>query len=368
MQKRSWLGLIVACAVLLAGTAAAAGPRFVTYSGRLSDGTGWGMSTEVSRLAVSLHDAVTGGQALWQQDFQDVALDDGYFSVTLTDGTALATGKTAAVTTIFEAYDAVWVAVAIDSAPEVGPRQAIGSVPYAVKAERLGDVAVTSGALNLYVAESGDDTAGDGTVTNPWRSIQKAVDAIPQIVNHNVNIHVDAGTYAGGVELRGYFGKGQIVIQGDVNDPSSRIVQIGSNDRGIFIVQASATVIISGLTFEQTDNATNGVQVHGSTYVQVSNCAFVGLYPADASGAALLYDMSRGYVADSTFSNYYVAIQSRYGSGVFCHSITGSGNGYGYRGVDAGLIAASANGLSAAINLYNCNNGMVIADNAMVCP
>ena len=125
---------LLVLALLFAPTseANAAVPDFVTFSGRLSDGTGWGMSGEVD-LVFTLYDAETAGTALWEQSFTTVRIDDGYFSVTLGEGTDLVANQPAAVITVFEAYDEVWIGLAEQGYADFGPRKQIGSVPYAIR-------------------------------------------------------------------------------------------------------------------------------------------------------------------------------------------------------------------------------------------
>ena len=124
---------VLLIAVLVPSSASAAVPDFITFSGRLSDGTGWGMSATAD-LSFTLYNAEIGGTALWNQSFSSAVLDDGYFNVTLGDGTDPQTSLPLVVTAIFEQNDEVWIAVSIDSGPDLEPRRQIGSVPYAVRA------------------------------------------------------------------------------------------------------------------------------------------------------------------------------------------------------------------------------------------
>ena len=113
--------------------AKAAVPDFVTFSGRLTDGTGWGMSSEAS-LTFNLYSTADGAEILWTQTFDPVAVDNGYFSVIFGDGEDPNIPATLNVTEVFAAHDEVWIGVALDGGAELVPRQQIGSVPYAVNA------------------------------------------------------------------------------------------------------------------------------------------------------------------------------------------------------------------------------------------
>ena len=158
-----FLLVLVAWLAFLAPSAHAEVPRFVTWSGRLTDGTGWGQSA-VLGLRVSLWDAATGGTGLWQQAFDTVAVEDGYFSALLGDGTVPGTGAPLNVTDVFRSQPATWITVAAGTGPDLEPRQPVGSVPYAASAQFLGGREANGFIFN----QTGTPQAGginvDGTV------------------------------------------------------------------------------------------------------------------------------------------------------------------------------------------------------------
>jgi len=140
-MKRSLRFLLVALSlvVFLPTTASAAVPDFVTYSGRLTDGTGWGQSDFVA-LTFRIYDCGCElaeqcdkpcdewpGTPLKEQAFAGTAIQDGYFSVILTG-----------VADVFAAHDQTWLTVCVGAGCTPGddllPRQAVGSVPYAISA------------------------------------------------------------------------------------------------------------------------------------------------------------------------------------------------------------------------------------------
>ena len=122
----------------LSTSATADVPSFVTYSGRLTDGTAWGKS-QVLALTFRIYDQAEAGDPLWEQSFPAVAVEDGHFSVILGEGKNPADNTDLNVTDIFAAHDQTWVTVCIGGGclpgDEMSPRQAVGSVPYAVLAE-----------------------------------------------------------------------------------------------------------------------------------------------------------------------------------------------------------------------------------------
>jgi len=158
-MKRSLSFLLVALSlvVFLPTTASAAVPDFVTYSGRLTDGTGWGQSDFVD-LTFRIYDcgcAPDGqcgvpceewpGTPLKEQAFPGAAIQDGYFSVILTG-----------VANVFGAHDQTWITVCVGEGCTPGddllPRQAVGSVPYAMKATAC-ERAVLAGTTEIQIGD-----------------------------------------------------------------------------------------------------------------------------------------------------------------------------------------------------------------------
>ena len=75
----------------------------------------------------------------------------------------------------------------------------------------------TTATLNLYVDETGNDTTGDGTVGNPYRQIDRALQDVPEIIIHAVNIFVGEGSYNSiNIEKQGLAGftAGRLTIKG----------------------------------------------------------------------------------------------------------------------------------------------------------
>jgi hypothetical protein len=135
---------VAAClVVLVASSSVAQVPSFVTWSGRLTDGTA-SEATATLALTVSLWDAEAGGKRIWQASFPAVVVENGYFSVVLGPGVDPATGAARNVTDVFAANGSTWVTVAVADGLDLAPRQAVGSVPYCVNASTLGGVVTVS--------------------------------------------------------------------------------------------------------------------------------------------------------------------------------------------------------------------------------
>ena len=370
--------LVTAGGLGLADRADAAVPQLVTFSGRLSDGTGWGQSATVSQLDVTLHDAQTGGTALWRQTYTNVPVDDGYFAVTLSDGTDLATDQPANVTAVFAVRDQAWVGISIEGFAETSPRQRVGSVPYAVRAGRadvatsLDGVRATTAAVDYYVSETGDDQTGDGSQASPWQTLQHAIDQVPQIINHTVTIHLEPGVYPGGAVISGLMGRGELLVLGDAASPSSVRIQFDNQAYGITVSKCPAQVRIQGIQFEKVVNTGKyAVFANTSAQVRIDSCIFEGrAHVGDTAGGGVLYSYSRGSVGSSAFNNCHIAANPMYSSAVSIFGNTGSGNNavlYVSAGATVGEWGNSI-GTSVSGWLYQCPSGSIFSDSGMVCP
>lgn len=74
----------------------------------------------------------------------------------------------------------------------------------------------TTANITLYVdTATGSDSNNGLTAGTAFKTISKALNVIPQIVNHTVTINVAAGTYNETVTPKGFSGSGTINLIGD---------------------------------------------------------------------------------------------------------------------------------------------------------
>ncbi len=100
-------------------------PDFVSYSGRLTDGTAWGQSTTLS-LTFWLCESPQGDCG-WSELHEAVSIEDGYFSVRLGEKEPLPTPLP----------EGLWITVAVAGGEPLGPREPVGSVPFALQAREV---------------------------------------------------------------------------------------------------------------------------------------------------------------------------------------------------------------------------------------
>src|SRR3989304_5996740 len=102
-------------------------PGVINVQGVLRDSAGVpknGMFTMTFRL----YDAETGGAMLWQEVLPDVPVVNGVFS-------AFAGSFTAIDPAVVRNATSLWLGVTVQGDPAEMPRQRLGSVPFAMKAE-----------------------------------------------------------------------------------------------------------------------------------------------------------------------------------------------------------------------------------------
>jgi hypothetical protein len=157
--------LVTALAVILAVSAGtAAVPQTISYQGVLRDAGGNPVADGVYSVTFRLYDVSTGGTALWSET-QTVSAANGIINATM--------GATSALTLPFDTQ--YWLGVSVGAEPELVPRTALASAPYALNAASDGDWTVLGG--NVY-RSSGN--VGVGT-TAP---------------NYRVDVHSSGGTEA----------------------------------------------------------------------------------------------------------------------------------------------------------------------------
>jgi hypothetical protein len=113
---------------VLWGAVAAAAPMTVTHQGRAIDAQGHPIDGAVS-VGVALYDVATLGTPFWTYTWPSVAVQDGYYAVTLGGS------PSPALDTAAFARPSVYLQATVAGTP-VGPRQLLTSVPYAIEAER----------------------------------------------------------------------------------------------------------------------------------------------------------------------------------------------------------------------------------------
>lgn len=198
----------------------------------------------------------------------------------------------------------------------------------------------------IYVSTAGSDALGDGSATNPYATIQKAINTLPNNLNgFNATIYLTAGTYDEDVLIARMFG-GNVVISGasnaNVNIRSLRVsygssvmiqniilsVTDGFNNNAIAVTSAE---LISTSKILVNGNVENGVYVNFNGYIyilelNVNNTTYAAINTTNRS------------------SFYAGTVSGSASAGVFFRSVNGSLIAYNTSTVEAATIFAATAG------------------------
>ena len=164
MRRITYLALL--SIVGLCMTAHAAVPRFVPYSGRLTDGTGWAQSQRLDLRFRLYACACAFGEAcaapcaegddglVFHALHEQVLVQDGYFTVNLgmCDDEGRCDPNPATARFPAELPDQLWISVAVEPAgEELAPRQPVGSVAYSLSSRRAEQLEIVANGKRLSV-------------------------------------------------------------------------------------------------------------------------------------------------------------------------------------------------------------------------
>ncbi|MCC6526134.1 MAG: collagen-like protein, partial [Polyangiaceae bacterium] len=143
MSRASWARLVggaVGLAATAWGTTALAQvPQSITQQGRLYDGNGQPV-TGSRDVVFALYSSAGAASSIWSET-HTITFDEGYFSVTL--------GTTDPLDTAVFDGSVRYLGIKVDTDPEMTPRAAVHSVPYAILAgDVTGDIHPSSITVN----------------------------------------------------------------------------------------------------------------------------------------------------------------------------------------------------------------------------
>ncbi|MTK64220.1 MAG: PKD domain-containing protein, partial [Methanobacterium sp.] len=157
---------------------------------------------------------------------------------------------------------------------------------------------------DAYVSPTGNDATGDGTLANPYATIQTGLNNLIS----GGTLHLVSGTYAG-------TGNAGITITKNVNligTSQTNTIINGQTLNTIFTVNTGLNVTMTNLYFTYC-RGTNGGAIYSSGNLTVNNCTF-NANTATAKGGAI-YNTGTLTVNNSTF--IYNAATSNHGGAIF---------------------------------------------------
>lgn len=149
MKWIAFLAFLVAALMPFGDDADAAAPRLINYQGILTDEAGTALSGTY-HLTFSLYaDSSQGATALWSEEHLDVVVESGIFNVVLGSVSTMPGD-------LFDGGEC-WLGIAVESNPELHPRQRLVSVPWALRASVADSAATVGSAVSGAWVVSGDD-------------------------------------------------------------------------------------------------------------------------------------------------------------------------------------------------------------------
>ncbi|GGI45976.1 hypothetical protein GCM10008018_14820 [Paenibacillus marchantiophytorum] len=157
----------------------------------------------------------------------------------------------------------------------------------------------TTANMTLYVDATNGADNGDGSAVKPYKTIQFAINQIPQVINHFVTVNVAAGTYAESIIINGFVGQGKLLISSNSGANVSQFYSIINN---------TIELVLSG--FNITTTTGTAISANNSSRVIVSGCAIVSSAPTQIG-----IQMNTGmmYVVQTVISNRNYAILANLG-------------------------------------------------------
>ena len=180
-------------------------------------------------------------------------------------------------------------------------------------------------SIQLYVSINGSDESGDGTQDKPYRTIQKAVDAIKPY-HTDASIIIGAGDYDESVEIRNK--TASIGLSRETRENKVKLKYIGA--------AYCRQIWLDGLSFDGTGlegdrpcinvMCVNNMQIH---YCEIAGGPAIGGIGLDSASA---------YVANTAISNCGRAITVIYNSLLTARGVGGAGNQIGYSAHSSTMI------------------------------
>ncbi|WP_339245324.1 hypothetical protein [Paenibacillus sp. FSL F4-0243] len=209
----------------------------------------------------------------------------------------------------------------------------------------------TTADITYYVRTDGSDsnTGLANTAGGSFKTINKAISMIPQIVNHVVSINIAAGTYSNEeIKIAGRSGGGEIKLIGALTLTNTHVVY------GISLVRNTCRIGVTGLVFSRpTPNS-----IFSCFEAVFQSCTVTSA----VSDGGFFVDSSKAYFTGCSVSNRNPAFQAHTNSEVLLQQCSGSGNGYAVTAAYGGKIVMDSCTITST-NKYSAYAGGIVLDN-----
>jgi len=174
----------------------------------------------------------------------------------------------------------------------------------------------TTQDMTYYVnATNGIDTNNGLTAGTAFKTIQNAINVLPQVINHSITINVASGSYNEDVKIAGFNGKGIFNIIGDSAISTTR------NVNSFSLNNCNIQLGITG--FNLTSTTQNCIDITNSMFVYLG---YINIVSNSVTYAGVKATMSMIYISSSTISNRYSALFSTINSLITSSTMNGNNN------------------------------------------
>ena len=218
----------------------------------------------------------------------------------------------------------------------------------------LRNIRPLTGDITLYVSNTGSDTTGDGTSGNPFKTIQHAIDMLPEDLNgYAATVQVADGIYNESVVISG-FKTGVIHLKTIRNDTISSLTKVTS----ITCQHTSACVMING--FDVITTLGYGITCAHCANIIINSVRCVGV--AKTFRGIHIEESGICRVLNCEISNKEYGVYITNANGYVMTSF-GIGNTYGILSASAGIVHIMQSSIGAITPIAQSYGGMIFYEN-----
>lgn len=177
----------------------------------------------------------------------------------------------------------------------------------------------TTANVTYYVnPTTGNDYNNGMSSTSPLKTIQAAINRLPQVINHMVTINIAPGTYNENIIVNGLIGQGTLYLKGDDKLTDTYIIN------SINVSRCGIDVYTEGV--KALSQSTHAFHAYFCKYIFFKNCKCIEPAP-EYDGFHM--EASNSLIVNSEVSNKRIGISSKIMSAIESSNNSGENNTYG---------------------------------------
>lgn len=204
---------------------------------------------------------------------------------------------------------------------------------------------LTDDVVNFYVDPVNGSDSNIGTEFSPFKTIQKAVDSIPKLINKDHYIRLSDGIYDEEVSIQGISGAGVLIVRKDGQVSAD-------NPTGIKVRSITYFDMTGYCRVENVEPIDGNIQAQG--FIRFSRCSYGTVNRCRStitlSKPTFVWDGSGGGVNSSYFDNQDICVYSMNGSRIRVDSTNIHGNNKSNVALKAQAAEIYKNGANAWVN------------------